>query len=51
MSDDEAVRRDAAAALTQRYIEFGHASLDVTPEQKALQKELETMRKDAMGGL
>ena len=52
MSNDEAVRRDALRELIQRYIEFGHAGLDVAAEQKnALQSDLETMRKDAMGGL
>jgi len=45
-------RRAALRDLVQRYMDQGHGKLDVSAEQKvALQKELEEMRKMAMGGL
>ncbi len=51
-SDKSETRHAALRELTQRYIEQGYAKLAPTPEQKAaLQKELEQMRKDAMGAL
>jgi hypothetical protein len=49
-SDDDAVRRIALRELVQRYMDWGHAKLDVTAEQKAaVQQELERMRKEAPG--
>src|SRR5262249_21592363 len=51
-SDKKETRQAALRQLVQRYIERHYARTELTAEQKtALQKEMEQMRKDAMGGL
>ena len=51
-SDKGETRRAALRDLVQRYMDQGHAKLDVSADQEvALQKELEGMRKMGMGGL
>jgi hypothetical protein len=51
-SDKTETRHAALRELTQRYIEQGFAKLAPTPEQKdAMKKELEQLRKVAMGAL
>ena len=51
-SSDDAVRRAALKDLVQRYIGLAQAKLDVAVDVSAiLQKDLEEMRKLAMGGL
>ena len=51
-SSDDAVRRAALKDLVQRYIGLAQAKLDVAVDVRVvLQKDLEEMRKLAMGGL
>jgi hypothetical protein len=51
-SRESSIRHGALKDLIQRYMDHAHAKLDVSAEQRAaLQKDLEEMRKMAMGGL
>jgi hypothetical protein len=51
-SDKSETRHAALRELTQRYIMWGYEKFNLTAEQKAvLQREMEEMRKHAMGNL